>query len=1369
MSGIFPFFWFMRNTFDTEIGHAQSPNVPIFSVYREAGWLENITTTPQSLSWDTEVLEHAEIPIDGTNTSFDLSAGGHYLVMYSVPVRSTWGNNRTEVQSWLRVWGSTDVPYSYSSSYVRRTNDDFEGYNEGAAVIDVVAGDDLELRIQRTDTNNSASVERTPNRSGINILKLDDEWDYARMRPSVTQDITTTWTDVDLWTTDELDAPAYTASWSDITLTGTGKYLVTYSVAAENASGRIRMNDETRLTLGWLEVEWTRGALYIRTQNGSQNWISSFVWIIDNPTVNQILNLEVRRESEFDAPDHRTIPSKTWITITKLPDSADYVMLGETLGWQDITISANTPVTFDNTIEQGTDLEHDGVNTSEIDINEAWDYMFFHSMYNLRTGTWNGPRENPYLEWQVSGTTMQYGVSGSYNRQANDGDGIMNSSASSAWVIFPWLSSGDTLQLTETNEAAAGASVYVGSRMWIQWVNLFSLFEWGAYFSQSAYRWRDDTGDFNSATWWLAAENTDITDIEKNETIRLRMKVENPWVVSYDELTQFELQWAKTWGNCSSSLIWTSMDVASDDWEMVDTSNISPNAETSATILLDNSWGSTHIQSEGYHSPNGETLVTPASTFTSNSQKEYEFSMQATEDALSSVSYCFRLYNIAENKALELNNYPKVNLTSTSVILSDIWGEAGKINAPADGWWATVSFTWGPYTTPVIVGRTNTYNDGNEALVFEARNVTSTWAEVRLCDSNASNATWCQTHAVETIWYIVVDASQTSSIAWIEAGTFTANQSFDTWPWLITTTYGESFGTVPYVFTSVQTTNGNSPIVTRVTNSTATNFTWGICQQQWSEDDCNGTHPNETFGWIAVDPTVNPFSKERIIGTWVSTTPSNLWSSASFSPSFDTIPVGISQTVTNLWGQDVQIDEIQNVSLVGMEFRSCELDNDDDCDGHAIDTIRWLAIEEWVFAPEYLFDQTHYRWYENNSLNTPVTALADENNSLTSIPWSNEIRLRMLLQNADPDLPLSTLWLNLQYASGSTCDTAPIWSDVGNPGWWEDWLYYDDPSITDGVTLSSSVLQGWWHNLQNYNESSGTPTNPNTISSWTYWEWDFSLTKNIWLPSVQYCFRVLTQNDDEISYSSYAKIDTTDAIDPTITSFTPSSWSLLPIWNFTIDYEFNDAESGIDTESEVGTLQKWDGTMWGTNIAWTYLSLDSITSTGAVYQITGLPYGKYRSWFWIQDNSGNSSFIQHEFYVDEVEFIISHSEIDIGSISSAGEVQTSSGELTVTIKTVGAAFNVTMDPNTDLTLGLDSIPIWDLTTGFWYQPPPYVGTVLSHSWWVIIWSEPTSININGNKNTYTYNLRYSALLDVLENYSAGDYEWFVDFWISLTY
>lgn len=88
-----------------------------------------------------------------------------------------------------------------------------------------------------------------------------------------------------------------------------------------------------------------------------------------------------------------------------------------------------------------------------------------------------------------------------------------------------------------------------------------------------------------------------------------------------------------------------------------------------------------------------------------------------------------------------------------------------------------------------------------------------------------------------------------------------------------------------------------------------------------------------------------------------------------------------------------------------MDFRACELDNDDDCDTHAIDTIRWLAIEEGIFAEEYILDETHFRWYENNNQITPTAALAGENISLTSMPGNDQVRLRMLIQDAHTELP----------------------------------------------------------------------------------------------------------------------------------------------------------------------------------------------------------------------------------------------------------------------------------------------------------------------------------------------------------------------------
>jgi len=800
---------------------------------------------------------------------------------------------------------------------------------------------------------------------------------------------------------------------------------------------------------------------------------------------------------------------------------------------------------------------------------------------------------------------------------------------------------------------------------------------------------------------------------------------------------------------------------------MVDTAFISPNAEIWSAQLLSNLSSNIHLQSEWYHSWSGETLLNPANTFWTWEQKEYEFSFRSNSNALSNGNYCFRLYNIEEDKALDVNTYAKVQLWATPVVLDDIWWEAGSIQSPINGWWANVTFSGWPYTTPVIVWRTNTTNSWDEGLVFEARNVTSVWAQVRLCNSNASNSTGCENNIAETIWYIVVDASQTSSIDGVEAWVFSADQSFDTVAGTIVTSYSESFSTTPYVFSSVQTTNGASPIVTRVKASTSANFTAGLCQQQWGEDDCNAAHPTETVGWIAVDPAANPFFKTMEIGTWLSTSPSNIWSSAVFSEPFTTIPIAISQTVTNNGWQDAQIDEIQNISQTGMDFRSCELDNDDDCDTHNIDDIRWLAIEEWIFAWEYFLDKTHYRWYENNGLNTPVTALGDENSSITSIPWNNQLRLRMLLQNVDPELPASTLSLNLQYGSWASCESITIWSDVGDVWWSWDWLHYDNPTLTDGDTLTNSLLFGWGHTLQSYNEDIPTVTNPNPIPVWEWGEWDFSLIKNIPDSSVQYCFRVLTQNDDEIQYSSYAKIDTSDSVNPVISSFTPWSGALLPIWNFDVDYIFSDAASGIDIGSAIVVLQKWDGTTWWADLAPSHASLDDISASSARYVISWLPFGRYRMVFQISDNAWNSSNIMHEFYVDEIEFIISQAEIDIWTLSSTWSLITSDDILTVIVKTVWAWFDVTMLQQTNLTSGLDTIPDWDGTRGVWYDESPFASVNAFWSWNTVL-SRAKNLNPDGEKYTYSVDLKYSALVDLF-SVSAGDYESLLDFNISLDY
>lgn len=81
-----------------------------------------------------------------------------------------------------------------------------------------------------------------------------------------------------------------------MTLNTAGKYLVTYSVGTVT-TGTDRTNNEVRLTLDGTEIEATRSTAYVRAQNGSFTGIASYVGIIETSAANQILNLEIMRES----------------------------------------------------------------------------------------------------------------------------------------------------------------------------------------------------------------------------------------------------------------------------------------------------------------------------------------------------------------------------------------------------------------------------------------------------------------------------------------------------------------------------------------------------------------------------------------------------------------------------------------------------------------------------------------------------------------------------------------------------------------------------------------------------------------------------------------------------------------------------------------------------------------------------------------------------------------------------------------------------------------------------------------------------------------------------------------------------------------
>jgi len=241
-----------------------------------------------------------------------------------------------------------------------------------------------------------------------------------------------------------------------------------------------------------------------------------------------------------------------------------------------------------------------------------------------------------------------------------------------------------------------------------------------------------------------------------------------------------------------------------------------------------------------------------------------------------------------------------------------------------------------------------------------------------------------------------------------------------------------------------------------------------------------------------------------------------------------------------------------------------------------------------------------------------------------------------------------------------------------------------------------------------------------------------------------------------------------DNIAPTINSFSPNDNSLLPIWNFTAQFNYSDEVngSGINTASWSITLQKWDwvSAYWA-NISSTYISWSSINSSVWSFTYNSIPFGKYRLNFSIADNAWNTTSQEIILYIDEVEMIVNTGSLDIWNVDSLDSYF--SDELTVTVRTLWAAHDVTLKRNTDMSYQTESIP---QISGTWYgydQWPGYSNDVTDFWSSTVIGSNIANINTNGEKNTYVYRIKIWVLIDMQQ--AAGDYEWLIDIGIELDY
>lgn len=430
-------------------------------------------------------------------------------------------------------------------------------------------------------------------------------------------------------------------------------------------------------------------------------------------------------------------------------------------------------------------------------------------------------------------------------------------------------------------------------------------------------------------------------------------------------------------------------------------------------------------------------------------------------------------------------------------------------------------------------------------------------------------------------------------------------------------------------------------------------------------------------------------------------------------------------------------------------------------------TITWNTLK-LIHSPDYEIKQTYSIRVETDDWNL----------------WKYQEIFTININNLWETIPTS---LNFENALDDYkyTNTSWIWARTTNNPY--EWLY----------SLESNNL--WNPNTQSCFEVNNTLTQTWTIEfyysvssqawgdflrfyidnieqqswSWEIWWTQYSKTNvEAWTRIYKWCYIKDTVTN---SWDDRARIDfvatqptTTENNPPIISSINFASWVLLPWWNHEIIINYSDSESWIDTNSDNISLNKWNWTEWWIDISSTWINLWTkiITNTSAYYTTNSLNYWKYKYNFQISDNDTNTSSTWAIFYIDEPELIINSWSLDIWDIK-ANTTKFSSWELTITVKTVWAWFDLILNKESTLSWWTVEIIDWNWSEWFWYDKNPYTSTINLINTNEIIASQVQNINIDWFKNTYMYYIKLWSL--VWEEQYAWNYEWLIKFWLKLYY
>lgn len=651
-------------------------------------------TTAYELEWTEDREDTGYTHSDVTNPeNITLDGSGYYLVFVNLPLEGTAGTDRKNIRMEVQ-WNSSTVSGGQASQgFVR----DQSSYNDEASLhwsgIVYATSDSQDLTTTVIREANSSTVQVPSGKVGsIYIEKLDDstpgmihlsgtdlsggtDWDVTPAQQVEWE--TNIFKDTTFYTHDTGTNP------EDIEVEVPGDYLLVYNDAM--TSGTVRAANKITVEVDGTGVNGAETKThYIRNNNNHSEASGSLVFLLEDLQKDQVITVSTVREAA-NATTNDNDDALIFLKYIGRPDAYTNQMHYR---WRDDTTDLNTGGGW----LAAEDTEYD-------EAARSGTYRLRMAIANVGDSAEASARTYE-LEFASKSTTCEDIVSWTGVADASDDigmvttthitpdgeattSGLLANNESYTYVNGEGRESADTTGsiggLSSRNYTELEYSIQPSATAPYGTTYCFRVYDTTAgaaidnydvypeltvntpVIEQLHHRWRDDSTDLNTGGGWIADEDSDpSTEVTVGDPYRLRVEIANTGSLVEESAHTYEIQFGEMQTTCAAISSWTGVSDASDDWELIATSHIDPDGESTTSGLLANNEGYTRFNGEGRESADTTGSLGPIS---SNNYTELEFNLSPTANSTPGATYCFRVVDSDGDGQLEnYNVYPTLTV-----------------------------------------------------------------------------------------------------------------------------------------------------------------------------------------------------------------------------------------------------------------------------------------------------------------------------------------------------------------------------------------------------------------------------------------------------------------------------------------------------------------------------------------------------------------------------------------------------------------------------------------------------------------------------------------------------------------------------------